>query len=179
MSNKSATMFKSKKFSTQSDLKSDDLNPMATPNDILKAKDYFIQQQMFNKRPFFSTNFAEFSLPADTLFAHFFFSEFYFPDDCNYPVPCSQIYSHISPILINIDYLTLLWMNTLGLSLWNEKLSVDKKKKSEFMSSKEKRISNQADEPNQSKQTRLNLHCDTHGKFIFFTFFFEKIVNTN
>jgi len=122
MSNKSSTMFKPKKFATQSSTKHED-DPLTTPNDLLKAQDYFIHQQMFNKRPFFSTNFAEFSLPPDTLFAQFFFSEFYFPDDCNYPVPCSQIFSHISPILINIDYLTLLWMNTLVLSLWNEKLT--------------------------------------------------------
>ena len=134
-------MFKSKKFANQTSLKPED-DPLATPNDLLKAKDYFIHQQMFNKRPFFSTNFAEFSLPPDTLFAHFFFSEFYFPDDCNYPVPCSQIYSH--------------------LSLWNEKLSVDKKKKSEIIASKEKKTNSTENELKQKKQTRLNIHCDTH-----------------
>lgn len=148
MSNKSATLFRSKKFATNETKSEEDQSN--SPNDLLKTADFFIHQQAFNKRPFFSTNFAEFNLPVDTLFAHFFFSEFYFPDDCNYPVPCSQIYSQISPVLINIDYLTLLWMNTLILSLWNEKLSVDKNRE----------ISTQDD--SKKKQTKLNLHCDTH-----------------
>lgn len=155
MSNKSATAFRQKRFA--SDIKPEE-NAKTSPNDLLKSSEYFIHQQMFNKRPFFSTNSAEFNLPSDTLFAHFFFSEFYFPEDCNYPVPSSQIFSHMSPILVNIDYLTLLWINTLVLSLYNEKLSVDKTK--EFASNTNNNNNN--DDTNKNKKPTLNLHCDTH-----------------
>ncbi len=166
MSNKSSAAFhKSKKFTSQSGTKlheTDEQTTGSSPNDLFKSTEYFVHQQMFNKRPFFSTNFSEFNLPSDTMFAHFFFSEFYFPDDCNYPTPCSQIFSHISPILINIDYLTLLWINTLALSLWNEKLSFDKRKNLEFITNQEKKST----EDTQHKQTRLNLHCDTHVELL-------------
>ena len=93
-------------------------------SELLRTKQFFIEQQLFNKSAFFGSNFGEFNLPSDTLFAHFFISEFYFPEDCNYPVPSPQIFAHLSPALVNVDYLTLLWVNTLLLSLYHEKLIV-------------------------------------------------------
>lgn len=128
MSNKAASALqKSKKFKEDSTPKP--AEPSLTFNELLDTKKFFIEQQTYDKRPFFGSNFAAFNLPSDTLFMHFFFSDFYFPEDCNYPVPCSQIFSHLSPMIVNIDYLTLLWMNTLILSLYHEMLIVDQSKK--------------------------------------------------
>ena len=128
MSNKSASSVqKSKRFKEDSAPKPAEAIP--TFNELLETKKFFIEQQTYDKRPFFGSNFTEFNLPGDTLFMQFFFSDFYFPEDCNYPVPCSQIYSHLSPMIVNIDYLTLLWMNTLILSLYHEMLIVDQSKK--------------------------------------------------
>lgn len=121
-------------------------------NDFLKMKNYFLDQQMFNMRPFLSSNFSEFNLPSETLFANCFFSDFYFPENVNYPVPCQQAFIQISPVLLNIDFLTLLWMNTLAFSLWKEKLLVDENDKSEKTFT-----------DNFAKNT---LHCDTHLEVI-------------
>lgn len=121
-------------------------------NDFLKIKEYFLEQQMFNMRPFLSSNSSEFNLPSETLFANCFFSDFYFPENVNYPVPSQQVYVQISPILLNIDFLTLLWMNTLAFSLWREKLIVDEKDKGE--------------KTRTYSFTKNSLHIDTHLEVI-------------
>ena len=73
-----------------------------------------------NGEKFLESNFSEFNLPSDTVLINVFLSEFYFPDEFNYPLPNIQIYSQISPIKLNIDYLTLLWINMLYLALSTE-----------------------------------------------------------
>jgi hypothetical protein len=73
-----------------------------------------------NGEKFLESNFTEFNLPSDTVLINVFLSEFYFPDEFNYPLPNIQIYSQISPIKLNIDYLTLLWLNMLYLALSTE-----------------------------------------------------------
>ncbi|CAF0714322.1 unnamed protein product [Brachionus calyciflorus] len=153
LSNKNANAFsmKSKKNNSDNDKPTVTYNSL---NDFLKMKDYFIEQQMFNARPFLSSNSAEFNLPGDTLFLNCFFSEFYFPEDINYPVPSPQIYVQISPILINIDFLTLLWVNTLAFSLWREKLIVDQNDK-------------EKGKPNlMTNSTKNILHCDSYLELI-------------
>ncbi len=98
---------------------------------------------------------------------HFFFSDFYFPEDCNYPVPCSQVYAYLSPMLINLDYLTLLWVNTLLLSLYHEKLIVDENLRVEDNSRKKVTCNSKSDAARTSNiQTRLNLHVDTYLEFL-------------
>jgi hypothetical protein len=125
-----------------------------SPNDFLKSKQFFIEQQVYNKRPFLSANFAEFNLPEDTHFAQFFFSEYYFPAECNYPVPSPQVYAQVSPCLINIDFLTLLWINTLSMSIWREKLIVDKNKTLELLNTQNKEGS-QKHQQQQKQQQQL------------------------
>ncbi len=117
-------------------------------NDIFRTNQFFIKQQIYNKRPFLSSNYEDFNLPNDTLFGQFFFSEFYFPEDINYPIPSPQIFVQISPILVNIDFLTLLWLNALSLSLWHEKLIVDRKQTLTLKIQKE------------------SIHCDTYLEVI-------------
>ena len=139
-------------------------NEQLSPNQLLKSQNFFIEQQVFNKRPFISSNFGEYNIPSDTIFAHFFFSEFYFLDGCNYPVPCAQIYANISPVLVNIDYLTLLWINTLSLSIWREKLIVDEDEKIEQSKNGAQKNYNTKANLNGSDEKekhRPNLHCDT------------------
>lgn len=100
--------------------------PLHSPNDTLAKETYFIEQQLFDRRPFLTSNYAEFNLPPEeTLFANIIFSEFYFPDECNFPLPSPQLFVQCSPIVLNIDFLSLLWVNTLLFSLYREKLIVD------------------------------------------------------
>lgn len=139
------------------------------PNNLLKDKQFFIEQQSYDKRPFIGSNFTEYNLPGDTIFAHFFFSEFYFPEDCNYPVPCPQIFAQISPMLINVDFLTLLWVNTLIFSLYREKLIVDQTKDSTSGNNlKPNRTSTNIQnlKDNEPVSEKPNLHCDTHLELI-------------
>ncbi len=133
-----------------------------TPNDMIKSEAYFVEQQMFNKKPFVSSNYAEFNLPAETLFAQCFFSEFYFPEDANYPLPAAQIFVQIAPLLVNVDFLTLLWINTLMFSLYREKQIVDE------LSSKNSKTSSNEKAPSLSidQTSRFNLHCDTFFEVI-------------
>lgn len=152
VSNKQANMssMRAKKFTQEKSI----TDPITydSINDFLKMKNYFIEQQMFNMRPFLSSNSSEFNLPSETLFANCFISDFYFPENVNYPVPSQQVYVQISPILLNIDFLTLLWMNTLAFSLWREKLIVDEKDKS--------------DKTKTYSLTKNSLHIDTRLEVI-------------
>lgn len=128
-------------------------SPLRSPNDILGKSSYFIDQQLFDRRPFLSSNYAEFNLPADeTLFASVIFSEFYFPEECNYPLPSPQLFVQCSPIILNIDFLSLLWVNTLLFSLYREKLIVD-----------ESELQNRTP---QTPKTTPTQHCDTYIELI-------------
>ncbi|RNA17426.1 UHRF1-binding 1 isoform X1 [Brachionus plicatilis] len=86
------------------------------------------------------------------MFANCFLSDFYFAENVNFPVPSQQIFAQISPILVNIDFLTLLWMNTLAFSLWREKLIADEKDKSE--------------KKHTNRFAKNYLHCDTYLEVI-------------
>lgn len=159
MSNKQASTssMKTKKSSPESS--STTANPSSSlnsPNDFLKMKNYFIEQQLYNSRPFLSSNYAEFNLPNETLFANFFFSEFYFPEEVNYPVPSPQIFVQVSPILVNVDFLTLLWINTLLFSLWREKLIVDQQTGKSL----------KALEKLKKEAHSISHHCDTYFEAI-------------
>jgi hypothetical protein len=90
--------------------------PAQTSNEKFSSNLYLNK----NGEKFFESNFAEFNLPSDTVLINIFLSEFYFPEEFNYPLPNIQIYSQIAPVKLNIDYLTLLWLNTLFLALSTE-----------------------------------------------------------
>lgn len=155
MSDKKAhisTMKTTKKSQEDANKTSSDVPPIYCPNDTLKQDRYFIEQQLYDKRAFLSSNYTEFNLPSDTLFANIIFSEFYFPDDCNYPIPSPQLFVQVSPIILNIDFLSLLWINTLLFSLYREKLIVDESDKT-------------SKTPKQQKSTPT-LHCDTYVELI-------------
>lgn len=171
MSDKSAntTSAKVKKATNQSDKKSETAPPMDSPNDFLKKDTYFIEQQVFDKRPFLSSNYSEFNLPSETLFANIMFSEFYFPEDCNFPTPAPQIFVQLSPILVNVDFLTLLWVNTLLFSLWREKLVVDEATtKTTAIKSSVKSSTGKQQQRIEDEATPFvkNLHCDTYVELI-------------
>ncbi len=167
LSNKAAgaSGMKSKRAATVSSAtapQSAEENPAkATPNDMIKNEGYFVEQQMFNKKPFISSNYTEFNLPTETLFAQCFFSEFYFPEDANYPLPSAQIFVQVAPMLVNIDFLTLLWINTLMFSLYREKQIVDELNlKNSRSAGREKTPVVAA--PLLEQNSRFTLHCDTY-----------------
>jgi hypothetical protein len=74
----------------------------------------------FNDAPFIGSNFAEFNLPNETLLVNAFLSEYYFPEEYNYPTPHAHIYAQIAPVNVNIDYITLLWLHSFLLYFLNE-----------------------------------------------------------
>ncbi len=160
----------SKRFTPKpSDTQSPQVEKSPSFNELLTTRRFFIDQQTYDSRPFFSSNYTEYSLPEDTLFMHFFFSDFYFPEDCNYPVPCSQVFAHLSPMLVNVDYLTLLWVNTLLLSLYHEKLIVDENIRVENTTQTTAGNSKPGGAKTSvvsSIQARLNLHVDTRLEFL-------------
>jgi hypothetical protein len=141
---------------SQADSSQNSAPPLRNPNDILHKDNYFIEQQVFDRRPFLSSNYAEFNLPTDeTLFANVIFSEFYFPDECNFPLPAPQLFVQCSPIILNIDFLSLLWVNTLMFSLYRQKLIVD-----------ESELKSRTPRPHQESVSAPMQHCDTYIEFI-------------
>jgi hypothetical protein len=147
-----------KKANTNNDPDSDDgSKKVPSFTDLLKTKHFFIEQQTYNSNEFFSSNAPGVLKPDDTLFAHLFFSEFYFSQsECNYPLPSAQLFVHLSPSLLNIDYLTLLWINTLMLSIYKQKLINDKA----ILNSKSPIIAKA------NNDDTVPVHCDTYLEII-------------
>ena len=94
----------------------------STPAAEVSSSDKFSSNFYLNTycEKFLESNFSEFNIPTDTVLINIFLSEFYFPDEFNYPLPNIQIYAQISPLKLNVDYLTLLWINMILLALSTE-----------------------------------------------------------
>ncbi|XP_059172089.1 bridge-like lipid transfer protein family member 3B isoform X2 [Physella acuta] len=58
-------------------------------------------------------------LPPEMAVLHMEFTDYFFPDGLEYPVPHSNMYVMVNPIRITLDFLTLLWSNVFLLTLSN------------------------------------------------------------
>ncbi|KAL5007583.1 hypothetical protein ScPMuIL_016389, partial [Solemya velum] len=90
---------------------------------VLKIEDFHIYRVTTadNKRnvphKFLSSDKKQLHLPPDMSVVHMEYTDYFFTEGINYPVPHSNLYVLVNPIRLTIDYLTLLWMNYFALNL--------------------------------------------------------------
>ncbi|KAL4224791.1 UHRF1 (ICBP90) binding protein 1-like [Mactra antiquata] len=66
---------------------------------------------------FFSSDKKALHLPADMSMVHMEYTEYFFTEGIDYPVPHANMYVLINPVRLNVDYLTVLWANYFSLNL--------------------------------------------------------------
>ncbi|OWF43212.1 UHRF1-binding protein 1-like isoform X2 [Mizuhopecten yessoensis] len=90
---------------------------------VLKVEEFIIYQVSTadNKRntpcKFLSSDKKQLHLPSDMSVLHMEYTDYFFPEGINYPVPHANLYMLVNPIRLNLDYLTLLWVNFFMLNL--------------------------------------------------------------
>ncbi|GAB1600654.1 UHRF1-binding protein 1-like isoform X2 [Argonauta hians] len=70
-----------------------------------------------NPHKFFSSEKKVLHLPQDMPILHMEFTEYYYPEGVNLPVPHANLYVLMNPVQLRVDYLTLLWVNYFVLQL--------------------------------------------------------------
>ncbi|XP_067913174.1 bridge-like lipid transfer protein family member 3A isoform X2 [Heterodontus francisci] len=65
-----------------------------------------------------SCNRASYHLPADMSAIHIEFTEYYFPDSKEFPVPCPNLYVKLNTLQFILDPVSMLWMNSFSLDLY-------------------------------------------------------------
>ncbi|XP_014780319.1 bridge-like lipid transfer protein family member 3A isoform X2 [Octopus bimaculoides] len=70
-----------------------------------------------NPHKFFSSEKRVLHLPQDMPILHMEFTEYYYPEGVNLPVPHANLYVLLNPVQLRVDYLTLLWLNYFVLQL--------------------------------------------------------------
>ncbi|CAL1533724.1 unnamed protein product, partial [Lymnaea stagnalis] len=58
-------------------------------------------------------------LPPEMSMLHVEYTDYFFPEGLEYPVPHSNIYVMVNPVRVTLDFLTLLWSNVFLLTLSN------------------------------------------------------------
>ncbi|XP_055899338.1 bridge-like lipid transfer protein family member 3A isoform X3 [Biomphalaria glabrata] len=58
-------------------------------------------------------------LPPDMSVIHVEFTDYFFPEGLEYPVPHANMYVLVNPVRLTLDFLTLLWSNVFLLTLTN------------------------------------------------------------
>lgn len=74
-------------------------------------------QKRNNPHKFFSSERKVLHLPHDMPIIHLEYTEYYFPEGIDFPVPHANLYALVNPVQLRIDYLTLLWVNYFLLQL--------------------------------------------------------------
>ncbi|XP_072336605.1 bridge-like lipid transfer protein family member 3A [Scyliorhinus torazame] len=65
-----------------------------------------------------SCNRTSFRLPAGMSAIHIEFTEYYFPDSKEFPVPCPNLYVKLNALQFTLDPISMLWMNSFSLDLY-------------------------------------------------------------
>uniref|UniRef100_UPI00398F6A63 bridge-like lipid transfer protein family member 3A isoform X2 n=1 Tax=Pristiophorus japonicus TaxID=55135 RepID=UPI00398F6A63 len=65
-----------------------------------------------------SCNRASYHLPAGMSAIHIEFTEYYFPDSKEFPVPCPNLYVKLNALQFTLDPISMLWMNSFSLDLY-------------------------------------------------------------
>ncbi|KAK3104114.1 hypothetical protein FSP39_024532 [Pinctada imbricata] len=90
---------------------------------VFKLEDFAIYQVSTadNKRntpkKFLASDKKTLHLPADMSVIHAEFTDYFFPEGVNFPVPHANLYILLNPTRLYIDWLTMLWANYFSLSL--------------------------------------------------------------
>ncbi|KAM9369413.1 bridge-like lipid transfer protein family member 3A isoform 1-T1 [Phaethornis superciliosus] len=59
-----------------------------------------------------------FKLPEQVSAIHIEFTEYYFPDNQDFPVPCPNLYVQLNSLVLTLDTASVLWMNLFCLDLY-------------------------------------------------------------
>ncbi|XP_067863443.1 bridge-like lipid transfer protein family member 3A [Heptranchias perlo] len=65
-----------------------------------------------------SCNRTSYHLPAGMSAIHIEFTEYYFPDSKEFPVPCPNLYVKLNALQFTLDPISMLWMNSFSLDLY-------------------------------------------------------------
>ncbi|XP_064634277.1 bridge-like lipid transfer protein family member 3B isoform X2 [Lineus longissimus] len=69
-------------------------------------------------KKFFASDKKQLFLPPEMSAVHIEFTDYYFPEGIDYPVPHSNIFGQINPIHLHLDYLTLIWIQSFAIKLF-------------------------------------------------------------
>ncbi|XP_069085669.1 bridge-like lipid transfer protein family member 3B [Pleurodeles waltl] len=64
-----------------------------------------------------SCNKKSLYLPQEMSAIHIEFTEYYFPDGKDYPIPCPNLYAQLNALQIILDHRSILWLNQFALDL--------------------------------------------------------------
>ncbi|XP_062591899.1 bridge-like lipid transfer protein family member 3B isoform X2 [Saccostrea cucullata] len=100
---------------------------------VVKIEEFTIYQvstadnKRNNPQKFLSSDKKQLHLPPDMSVVHAEYTDYFFPEDIDFPVPHANLYVLLNPIRLNVDWLTLLWANffMLNLSKSIETIEVD------------------------------------------------------
>ncbi len=91
---------------------------------VCRLEDFVLHQISTSSDPkrhtpdkFLSSDKKQLLLPPEMSAIHLEFTDYYFPDGINFPVPHANLYIVVNPIRFNLDYITLVWLNAFFLSL--------------------------------------------------------------
>ncbi|ELU09962.1 hypothetical protein CAPTEDRAFT_105822 [Capitella teleta] len=68
-------------------------------------------------KKFLSSDKRQLLLPPEMSSIHADYTEYYFPEGIDFPVPASNLYVVLNPIRLMMDFLTVLWLNAFTLNL--------------------------------------------------------------
>ncbi|XP_062338595.1 UHRF1-binding protein 1-like [Osmerus eperlanus] len=90
---------------------------------VLRIADFSIyqvstaDQRRSSPRTMVSCNKKSLYLPAEMPAIHVEFTEYYFPDGKDYPIPCPNLYVQLNALQLVLDPRSLVWLNLFGLDL--------------------------------------------------------------
>ncbi|XP_052224963.1 UHRF1-binding protein 1-like isoform X2 [Dreissena polymorpha] len=157
---------------------------------VLKIEDFIIYMvsTVNNKKgtrgsspqKFLSSDKKVLHLPADMSMVHIEYTDYFFTEGIDYPVPHANLYILVNPVRLHVDFLTILWANYFSLNLLQsvESQQGDLERQLEHVDvklealmprlvvSSEEKVSNQPDRPESlqiqlSKLTASNTHSES------------------
>ncbi|CAN9508498.1 unnamed protein product [Ophioblennius macclurei] len=90
---------------------------------VLRMADFSIyqvstaDQRRSSPKAMISCNKKSLYLPAEMPAIHVEFTEYYYPDGRDYPVPCPNLYAQLNALQLVLDPRSLVWLNLFGLDL--------------------------------------------------------------
>ncbi|KAJ8269165.1 hypothetical protein COCON_G00117720 [Conger conger] len=90
---------------------------------VLRMADFSIyqvstaEQRRSSPKAMISCNKKSLYLPQEMPAIHLEFTEYYFPDDRDYPIPCPNLYAQLNALQLVMDPRSLIWLNQFVLDL--------------------------------------------------------------
>ncbi|KAJ8386696.1 hypothetical protein AAFF_G00168120 [Aldrovandia affinis] len=90
---------------------------------VLRMADFSIyqvstaDQRRSSPKAMISCNKKSLYLPQEMPAVHMEFTEYYFPDGKDYPIPCPNLYVQLNALQLVLDPRSLIWLNQFGLDL--------------------------------------------------------------